>query len=143
MVKLSVVVFTVSATVEVCALPVVVSVAVIVTDCAPVAMLGSVEIETLTLFAVTPSIGKVSGFTLVWLPSVKAQVTPVGPVHVTFTESVDPASGVIVTVDEADCPAFTVAFEDVGETVNVGLSNAFQARASWLTFTEPRPVTRL
>jgi hypothetical protein len=108
--KLSVVVFTVSEKLLVRVTPP--PVALTVTVCAPVAMLGAVLIDNVTCDGVEPF-----GVTV---DELKLQDTPEGGfAQLSVTAEVKPLAGVIVTViGVAEAPAFTVAPVGAMEMVN-------------------------
>jgi hypothetical protein len=105
------------------------------------AMLGSVEIVKVVVGLFEP--------VNVTLAGLKLHVAPVGrPVQLLglkfTTIAVEPATGAIVSVAVADCPAETgVGVSVLAVSAKSGASVAFQATARLLASTEPRPPTRL
>jgi hypothetical protein len=105
------------------------------------AMLGSVEIVTVVVGLFEP--------VNVTLAGLKLQVAPVGKpaqlLGLKFTTMpVEPVTGEIVRVDDADCPAETeVGVRALAVSPKSGASVAFHAMPRLLASTEPRPATRL
>ena len=106
------------------------------------AMLGSVEIVTVTGGALAVPVK-------VTLAGLKLQVAPAGrPVQLLglkfTTVPTEPVTGAMVKVALADCPAeMGLGARVVAVSAKSGVRKAFQAIARLLASTEPRPVTRL